>query len=245
MRLLVKSWTLSVAVVLGVAGCARSAPPPQGFEAVSATGATATTALMLRHFDHARTLSSSAIFGRPERARAAALAIQSEGSMGAGLSADAQDEYDAFVASVGAVEHAEGRAQLAMAAAEVAQRCGACHLAAGLGPTFAIGRMEDPVTPRDHLRVLAWGSSRMWEALVGGSDLAWRAGARALSGQLLREDLYAARVRDLDEGRRLAGRLHDLGVRALSVSEPNERATLLGEVWGTCSACHELVGLAQ
>lgn len=234
----------AAAAITATVGCARSAPPPTGFEAVSAPASTEATALMLRHFDHARSLSSAAIFGRPERAMAAAAAIREEGSV-AGMPADVRDEYEAFVASVGAVERARGRSELAASAAEMAQRCGACHLASGLGPTFTVGRLEDPVTPRDHLRVLAWGSSRMWESLIGGSDLAWRAGARALSGQPLREELYASRISDLAAGRRLSARLHELGVEALSASDPEERATLLGEVWGTCSACHELVGVAE
>jgi hypothetical protein len=143
------------------------------------------------------------------------------------------------------VERAEERAALATAAATVARECGDCHLAAGLGPTFTLGRPVEPVTPRDHLRVLAWGSTRLWESLVGGSDLAWRAGARALSGQRLREDLYASRVSDLEAARALGARLHDLGVEALSTSDREARAAVLGEIWGTCSGCHELVGIAD
>ncbi|MEX2465803.1 MAG: hypothetical protein WD995_02770 [Gemmatimonadota bacterium] len=226
-----------------ITACSGAPSPTPGFEAVDPEAPTETTALMLRHFDHARTLSSAAIFGNPTRARRAAAAILAEGSV-ADMPDDAAPAYDAFVASVAAVEQASGRSDLASSAAAVARRCGACHLASGLGPSFAVGRPEEPVSPRDHIRVLAWGSSRMWESLVGGSDLAWRAGARALSGELLREDLYASRASDLDAARALSRQLHELGVEALSTSGADERAALLGEVWGTCSGCHEVIGLA-
>jgi len=172
---------------------------------------------------------------------AAAAAIRREADV-RGVPAEAAPAYRAFAASVATVERAESRTALAATAADVARQCGACHLASGLGPSFTVGRPMEAVTPRDHLRVLAWGSSRMWESLIVGSDLAWRAGARALSGERLREELYASRISDLEAGRTLSARLHDLGVQALSTSERGERAALLGEVWGTCSGCHALVG---
>jgi cytochrome c553 len=232
---------LVAVVVLSVAGCSTGPAPTPGFESVAASVPTETTALMLRHYDHARTLSSAAIFGDLPGARTAAAAMRREGSI-TGMAPDAGPAYRAFVASVATVEDADDRAELAASAAAVAGQCGECHLASGLGPSFEVGRPVEAVTPRDHLRVLAWGSSRMWESLIGGSDLAWRAGARALSGQRLREDLYASRVSDLDAARALGERLHELGVQALSASDRDERAALLGEVWGTCSGCHEMVG---
>jgi hypothetical protein len=198
--------------------------------------------MMLRHFDRARALSSAAIFGRMDSAREAAVAIRREE---APSSARARDGYDAFLGTVADVEGATDRSGLARAVAGVAGGCGDCHLASGLGPAFTIGRVDDPRTPRDHLRVLAWGSSRLWESLVARSDLAWRAGARALSGQILREELYMNRMADPDQGRRLAARLHELGVAALSTRDHEDRVELLGEVWATCSGCHELVGVAQ
>jgi cytochrome c553 len=231
-------------VVLMTVGCSAGPAPTPGFESVAVSVPTETTALMLRHYDHARTLSSAAIFGDLSDARSAATAMRREGSV-TGMAPEAGPAYRAFVASVAAVEEADDRAELAASAAVVAGQCGACHLASGLGPSFEVGRPVEAVTPRDHLRVLAWGSSRMWESLIGGSDLAWRAGARALSGQRLREDLYASQVSDLDAARELGARLHELGVQALSASDRDERAELLGEVWGTCSGCHEMVGFGR
>ncbi|MDZ7781257.1 MAG: hypothetical protein U5R14_15190 [Gemmatimonadota bacterium] len=238
-------WLIASMAVL-VTGCGGRSSQPPGFESVGTSAPTETAELMLRHYDHARTLSSAAIFGDEGRARASATAIHEEDDL-VRVPGDAEDEYRAFQASVASVEEADGREELARSAATVARECGDCHLASGLGPTFSVGRPDEVVTPRDHLRVLAWGSSRMWESLVGGSDLAWRAGARALSGELLREELYASRVSDaeIDSARALSEQLHGLGVEALATSTRNERARVLGEIWGTCSACHELVGIGR
>lgn len=236
-------------IVLGVAvlftGCtAGGGGDTPGFEAAASERASSMTALMLRHYDHARVLTSAAIFGNADGAHQSAAAILREAPV-EDLPEDAMPAREAFRTAVRSVETAHTRAELAGTVADVARRCGDCHLAAGLGPTFTVGRVADPVTPEDHIRVLAWGSSRMWEALVGGSDLAWRAGARALSGQPLREELYASRMADPSEGRALSARMHDLGVEALSVSERDDKTRILGEIWGTCSDCHELVGMGS
>lgn len=226
-----------------LAGCAGSSGTVPGYEAARVES-TATTAIMLRHYDHARALSSAAIFGREEDAHAAAAALRTEQAV-QGASGTSADAYAAFMSAVQAAERASGRQEVARSAAAVSGACGSCHLASGLGPTFSVGRMADPVTPEDHIRVLAWGSSRLWEGLIGGSDLAWRAGARAFSEQRLREDLYESRASDPEAARRLGERLQELGVRALSSSGPTERAAVLGEMWGTCSGCHELVNVGE
>ncbi len=232
----------STALPLIVSGCAGSGAPQAAPEPAATPSVTETSALMLRHFDRARVLSSAAIFGRVEAAHDAAAAMRNEE---APSTARARDQYGAFLDAVARVEDAEDRASLARAVADLTGGCGDCHLASGLGPSFQIGRIDDPRTPRDHLRVLAWGSSRMWESLVAQSDLAWRAGARALSGQPLREELYVDRMADPNEGRRLGARLHELGVAALSTNSHQDRVRLLGDVWATCSGCHALIGLAE
>lgn len=232
----------STAIPLIVAGCAGSGASQAAPEAAATPSVTENSALMLRHFDRARVLSSAAIFGRVDAAHDAAAAMRNEE---APSTSRAGDGFEAFLAAVAAVEDADDRASLARAVADVTGGCGDCHLASGLGPSFSIGRIDDPRTPRDHLRVLAWGSSRLWESLVSRSDLAWRAGARALSGQPLREELYVGRMANPDEGRRLGARLHELGVAALATNTHEERVRLLGDVWATCSGCHELIGLAE
>jgi len=197
---------------------------------------------MLRHFDNALTLSTAVIFGRMDEAKGAAAALSAEGPL-ASMPPESERYYDAFHESVAQIAGINRPDVLARAASDVALRCGDCHLASGLGPSFEVGRPEEASSLRDHMRVHSWASARMWEGLIGGSDLAWRAGARALSGQPLRPQLYAARVPDEGAAGQFTGRIHDLGVRALAITDREARAELLGELWGTCSGCHELAGV--
>jgi cytochrome c553 len=206
------------------------------------TPPTSSSAVMLRHFDNARALSTAVIFGRTADAETAAAALSMEGALPS-MPPGSESYYDAFHESVTDMTGVTRRDVLARQAATVALRCGDCHLASGLGPSFEVGRPAEATSLRDHMRVHSWASARMWEGLIGGSDLAWRAGARALSGQPLRAQLYATRVPDEEAASDFTGRIHQLGVRALATSDREERAELLGELWATCSGCHELSGV--
>lgn len=198
---------------------------------------------MLRHFDHARALNRASLFGDVGEADAAATAMEQEDPI-PGLSSSDQPYLRAFRTAVGAVHQARTREDLGPRAAEVALRCGDCHLASGLGPSFSVDRPDTASDLRDHMRVHDWALSRMWEGLIGGSELSWRAGARTLSGQLLRQDLYASRVEDLDAATAFTEDIHALGVRALSTRTREEKAELLGELWTTCAGCHQLAGVS-
>ena len=206
------------------------------------TPPTSSSAVMLRHFDNALALSTAVIFGRTSEAETAAASLSMEGPLPS-MPPGSEPYYDAFHESVTRIAGVTRRDVLARQAATVALRCGDCHLASGLGPAFEVGRPEEATSLRDHMRVHSWASARMWEGLIGGSDLAWRAGARAISGQPLRPQLYAARVADQEAASEFTTRIHELGVRALATSDREARAELLGELWSTCSGCHELSGV--
>jgi hypothetical protein len=135
---------MGAAVLL--AGCtAAGGGDTPGFEPAASEQTSSVTALMLRHYDHARVLTSAAIFGNVDRAHQSAAAILREAPV-EGLPDDAFPAREAFGAAVRSVERARSRADLAESAAHVARRCGDCHLTAGLGPSFSVGRVADPVT---------------------------------------------------------------------------------------------------
>ena len=197
---------------------------------------------MFRHFDGARELRTAAIFGRADQAEAAAIELRRENPL-----ADAPPEsdpyYAAFYESVADVDGAQPPVDLASAAARVALRCGECHRAQGLGPRFAIGGPREAEGLRQHMIVHSWASSRMWEALLGGSDRAWLAGAQALVDQRMDIALYEGRVSDLEEASRLTDLMSDIGRRAPRVSGLEDRSGVLGQLWATCARCHELAGV--
>jgi len=129
--------------------------------------------------------------------------------------------------------------EAAMASARIAESCGACHEAngVGLGDRFTIGGPPPPGTTGRHMAGLAWASRLLWDGLIGPSDRTWSAGAEGL-GELgvLPEGLPA----DLPAGdvRVASVRLQQLAERALLSFEPEERISVLGEIWATCAGCH-------
>jgi mono/diheme cytochrome c family protein len=197
---------------------------------------------MFRHFDGARELRTAAIFGRAEQAEVAAIELRRENPLADAPSAS-DPYYSAFYESVADLAGVQPPDDLARAAARVALRCGECHTARGLGPTFAIGGPREADGLREHMIVHSWASSRMWESLLGGSDDAWRAGAQGLIDQPMSAELYAGRVPDSRAASELSDQMLAIARGALRVSNPPDRARVLGELWATCARCHTLAGV--
>ena len=134
---------------------------------------------------------------------------------------------------------AESNAEIALAAAKIAQTCGDCHVANDipLGDRFTIGGPPPPGSAARHMAGLAWTSRLLWDGLIGPSDRTWTAGAEGLAELgVLPEGLPA----DMPAGDvRVAGvRLQQLAERAALTREPAERVQVLAEIWTTCARCH-------
>ena len=125
---------------------------------------------------------------------------------------------------------------LSTAAAEtgrIGAACGNCHIATGGGPRFDLqtsppGGDSQGATMVRHL----WAADRMWEGLVGPSNEAWLAGARALSASL---SLASGTVRGPDELLREVG---GLAAEAEETEGQPARAEVYGRIIATCSQCH-------
>lgn len=135
---------------------------------------------------------------------------------------------------------ARSLADAAQAAAGLADNCGQCHVAVGVGPSLVVPASR-PWDDRDaplHMARHQWAVDRLWDALVAHSDEAWRAGGEALVDAPLRPNDFPTDVTDpaaLDE---LAAQVHDLGARTRTTARWPERAALVGELLTTCAACH-------
>ena len=131
----------------------------------------------------------------------------------------------------------------AAAVSQMAETCGACHMANGVASRFA-----DNVQPADELGSMAhmqrhqWAADRMWEGLIGPSDLAWGQGADLL----LETPLSAREMHTQDDSvrsvRRMARRVHELAAHAMLEQEPGARADVYAEFLGVCAACHTRLG---
>lgn len=135
---------------------------------------------------------------------------------------------------------ARGLEEAARAAAGLANNCGECHAAVGLGPELVAAGLPsaDVGDAPQHMLRHEWAAERMGDALVSHSDKAWRAGAEALYDAPLRPTILPADSNQLAMFDALAGRVHVLGARARTTVAWPDRAAMYGELLATCAACH-------
>lgn len=127
----------------------------------------------------------------------------------------------------------------ARAVAGLANNCGECHTAVGLGPDLVATAMPsaDARAPQSMLRH-QWAAERMGDALVAHSDALWRAGAEALAEAPLLPSALPTDVNNPAELDALAARVHHLGAQASTTVAWPGRAALYGDLLATCAACH-------
>lgn len=135
---------------------------------------------------------------------------------------------------------ARSLADAAQAAAGLANNCGECHEAVGLGP--GLGAAAPPSADASdaplHMLRHQWAAERMSDALVSHGDAAWRAGAEALTDAPLRPTILPTDVNHPAAFDALAEQVHELGARARTAASWSDRAVVYGELLTTCAACH-------
>lgn len=117
--------------------------------------------------------------------------------------------------------------------------CGGCHTALGAPLQFSGMSPEGKESSvLDRMLRHSWAADRMWEGLIGPSDLAWDAGIAALQEAPLHPDMLADNHSPPQAVVELAAAIHTLGQRGKTTSEPAARARLYGEYLATCAGCH-------
>jgi cytochrome c556 len=121
--------------------------------------------------------------------------------------------------------------------------CGGCHLDTGAGPNFVQGSAspEGTSTGKTMIRHL-WGADRLWEGLIGPSEASWEAGAQALDRDW---EAYSEVVESSPspaKAREYASKLQELGARAKRTEALEVRASVFGEILGSCQGCHAIMG---
>jgi hypothetical protein len=134
----------------------------------------------------------------------------------------------------------------AKSVSRMARTCGNCHLANELELEF--GFDTKPPEWADTISLMQrhqWAADRLWEGLIGPSDVAWSRGTDMLVDVPLRPSYV------LDETANGAGsdvidivahRIHMLGGRGTITSTPDARSELYGELLGLCPDCHIRLG---
>jgi mono/diheme cytochrome c family protein len=126
----------------------------------------------------------------------------------------------------------------AAATARIAVACGNCHRAVSVEPD--LGQSKDPPAWSDlasHMQRHSWAVDRLWEGLIGPSDIAWSRGIRMLADAPLLGVEPAWDDTDAT-GDELARRVHELGVDAAAALTPEARITIYKKMLATCAECH-------
>lgn len=122
--------------------------------------------------------------------------------------------------------------------------CGRCHQALGATIAFAGQSPEGSETSvADRMMRHRWAEARMWEGLVGPSDVAWNAGVAALQDAPLHPEMLADNRSPPDDVVTLANRVHSVGLRGKMTTGSEPRARLYGEYLATCDTCHDKLGV--
>lgn len=126
----------------------------------------------------------------------------------------------------------------ASAASHLGLACGGCHVANDVSVEFKERRQpSDNEKARAHMQRHQWAADRMWEGLIGPSDLSWSRGANLLFESPLHPKALGAEASD-DATLTMARRIHQLAANATTVSEPADRAEIYAEFLANCAACH-------
>lgn len=193
---------------------------------------------MHEHLDHVNAIKAAVIAGDLEGVRAPANWL-------------ANHEEPAWLPSVEEMRHYAARAaaaedlvDAASAISEIARNCGDCHVASGA--EVAMGYSEPPSRDEQGLTTQMqrhlWAADRMWAALIGPSDAAWKQGAEVLAdvrltvADIAAEDAQEAQILDLTQ------RAQAVGVLARQSTSVELRSGLLGEFLSLCATCHNLTG---
>lgn len=215
------------ALALTVAACGTSvADPPKRTEP------SVTRLHMHQNFDLVRAIERLLIRGELEPARRFAAAISSapdepEHGPWATYTVAVRERADAVARST--TVHDAIRKTTALAAA-----CGNCHGDLGVSPRFATLPKVPADRPGIEARMLRhrWAADRLWEGVIGNSDVAWKKGLDVLAAAPLDEP--ADRAKLARELQRLAAE-----ARRPSAGPMVDRPTKYGEILIVCATCHQ------
>ena len=132
----------------------------------------------------------------------------------------------------------------AMATADMAKTCAACHEAMQRFPQFlAVARPEESTETVPHMIGHMWAADRMWKGLVTPSTVSWNNGVAALGGDPLDAESFSAAEDSVDRVVELAREVHELAATGRRAPDQDVRAEVMGRFLGTCAECHRLLGV--
>ena len=152
-----------------------------------------------------------------------------------------QPYVDNVIAAARQIELTKDTVAAANMTALLGRRCAQCHVA--LRARIKFPKEPAPITDRKLATNMAshqWAASRMWEGLIGPSDDRWLEGARLLSGarwSIVAEGDVPPELGVADD----VARVRLYASRAIAAKTQDDRATIYGELLGTCARCHHAI----
>lgn len=134
----------------------------------------------------------------------------------------------------------------AVSVSNMARTCSNCHLANQVTLAFGFDRVPaDWADTQSHMQRHQWAVDRLWEGLIGPSEIAWNLGA----DMLVDVPLHPDEVMDDASGEvdavaldQMARRIHVLASQSANARTPTQRSDLYAEILGLCADCHTSLG---
>jgi cytochrome c553 len=216
---------------------APSEAPQDETKAPATPEATALTD-MHGHFEDINAIQLALISGNLISARALAKNVR------LGFAGPSPEGWEPFIArSVASAEMLEVTDDLEMAArlaSIMASTCGDCHRAQDLvvisHVAIAPPKEEDRLT--NFMTQHRWAADRMWEGIIGPSDEAWQAGARALQNTELTKEDIDQRIVVTPYIEEMLVQIRIDAAAASSTEDSEERQKLYGRFLSGCASCH-------
>lgn len=189
------------------------------------------------HYDAVMKIQSAVIAGSLEDTRESARWLV-EHQTPAALPAGWEQHVDAMRTAALDMLNAQDVASAASATSRLGLACGGCHLTYNVSVEFdEVKKPSDKGKTRPHMQRHQWAADRMWEGLIGPSDVSWSRGGNLLFESPMNPEALGAEAGD-DALLGMSRRIHQLAANATRVSDPLERADIYAEFLANCAACH-------
>ena len=251
---LLQSSLCLIAIALATVGCkdrqTSSTPPPEPTPTEAkaelppdATGApppSTRKAAMQKHFAQAIAAKDTLLFGDLDATLRSLEWLAKYGASDSSL--EPWEPHLGRVRAIATSATATRDAQrLAMAVAQIARECGACHATLGIEPGVPlVTSAPKDLSFRDHMIGHKWALDRMWAGLTTPSDLLWKSGAEYLAASPEHLRKLSSYGDQADKAMDLASDIHRLAGEATTEEQPERQMVLLGKFLGACAGCHAL-----
>jgi hypothetical protein len=191
---------------------------------------------MREHFESIRSIERAIIVGDKDTAREQAKTLAEHPSIEL---ADYEEEIEAVRVAAAALAKEESLEKMAQGGAQLASLCGHCHLVTTSITTFEWS--EPPAesgTASERMQRHLWAMERLWEGLVGPSEMSWREGSKVLQASPFPADKLPIKKDLQPAAKKQLASIAALAVRAGAATERADQVTIYGELLGTCSGCH-------